>query len=120
LHDGRLEVYKGSYQNYLEQRDQELQLAKENKTAVAAASNGRSEQEEKGLSKNEQRLRAQRLEALEDEIHEKELLLAQVSEALQEASSRQEVDEIRRLSETYGQTEAQLADLLASWEMAHE
>jgi ATP-binding cassette subfamily F protein 3 len=120
LHDGRLEVYKGSYQNYLEQRDQELQLAKENKTAVAAASNGRSEQEEKGLSKNEQRLRAQRLEALEDEIHEKELLLAQVSEALQEASRRQEVDEIRRLSETYGQTEAQLADLLASWEMAHE
>ncbi|MFN2116091.1 MAG: ribosomal protection-like ABC-F family protein [Candidatus Promineifilaceae bacterium] len=120
LHDGRLKVYEGGYQNYLEQRDQELQLVKESKAEAEIASNGRSDQEQKGLSKNEQRLLAQRLEALEDQIHEKELQLAEVSEALQQASRLQEVDEIRRLSEAYAQTEAQLADLLDSWELAHQ
>ncbi|MFL7839768.1 MAG: ribosomal protection-like ABC-F family protein [Candidatus Promineifilaceae bacterium] len=120
LNDGRLKVYEGGYQNYLEQRDQELQLVKESKAEAEIASNGRSDQEQKGLSKNEQRLLAQRLEALEDQIHEKELQLAEVSEALQQASRLQEVDEIRRLSEAYAQTEAQLADLLDSWELAHQ
>jgi ATP-binding cassette subfamily F protein 3 len=120
LRDGQLKVYKGSYQNYLEQRDQELGLAKDSKAEAEAVSNGQPEQEEKRLSKNEQRLLAQRLEALEDEIHEKELQLAEVSEALQEASRRQEVDEIRTLSEAYAETEAELTELLVSWEMAHE
>ena len=120
LRDGRLKVYKGGYQNYLDQRDQEMQLARDNKAGAPAAANGRSEQKEKVLSKNEQRLLAQRLQDLEDAIHEKELQLAQVSEALQEASRRQEVEDIRRLSEAYAETEAQLADLMASWEAAHE
>jgi ATP-binding cassette subfamily F protein 3 len=120
LRDGRLKVYKGGYQNYLEKRDTEMQIARNGKIEAETAPHGRTEQAEKELSKNQQRLLAQRLEALEDEIHEKELQLAEVSEALQEASHRQELDEIRRLSEAYAETEAQLTDLLASWELAHE
>jgi ATP-binding cassette, subfamily F, member 3 len=121
LRDGRLQVYKGGYQNYLEQRDQETQLVKERKAAETGAnSNNQTEETDKGLSKNEQRLLAQRLQALEDEIHEKELQLAEVSAALQEASRLQEVDDIRRLSEAYAETEAQLAELMIDWEAAHE
>jgi hypothetical protein len=32
----------------------------------------------------------------------------------------QEVDDIRRLSEAYAETEARLAELMIDWEAAHE
>ena len=121
LRDGRLKVYKGGYQNYLEQRDQEALFLKESKAAEAApAANGRPGRADRGLSKNERRQQAKRLQALEDEIHEKETQLAEIAEALQEASQRQAVDDIRRLSEAYADMDVQLAELMASWETAHE
>ena len=88
--------------------------------ASSISNNGGPVQAGKKLSKNELRLQAERLQALEDEIHEKEIKLAELSEALQDASHRQDVASIRRLSETYAETEAQLAELLSSWEKAHE
>ena len=122
LRDGRLKVYQGGYHNYLERRDQESQSMKESKARQASSifNNGGPVQADKKLSKNELRLQAERLQALEDEIHEKEIKLAELSEALQDASQRQDVASIRRLSETYAETEAQLAELLSSWEKAHE
>ena len=120
LRDGRLNVYTGGYQNYLQQRDQEMQEIKGNKAAETAASNGRAQEAGAALSKNEQRLLEQRLQALEDEIHRKEQQLAEISAALQDASHQGDVDNIRRFSAEYADLESHLSNLLASWEEAHE
>ncbi len=120
LRDGRLKVYKGGYQNYLQQRDRELQEVKESKTAQTAPSNGRDQEADAALSKNERRLLEQRLRALEDEIHQKEQQLDEITAALQDASHQGDVDNIRRFSDEYAEVEEQLAMLMASWEMAHD
>ena len=120
LRNGRLNVYTGGYQNYLQQRDQEIQEIKDNKAAETAASNGHAQEAGAALSKNEQRLLEQRLQALEEEIHKKEQQLTEISAALQDASHQGDVDNIRRFSAQYADLEAQLANLMASWEAAHE
>jgi ATP-binding cassette subfamily F protein 3 len=120
LRDGRLNVYTGGYQNYLQQRDQEMQEIKGNRATETTASNGRAQEAGAALSKNEQRLLEQRLQALEDEIHRKEQQLAEISAALQDASHQGDVDNIRRFSAEYADLESHLSNLLASWEEAHE
>lgn len=121
LRDGQLKVYQGGYKAYLEQRDRETQVMKEDAAGqLSAASNGSSARADKGLSKNEKRLQAERLQALEDEIHEKENLLAELTEALQEASDRQDVADIRRLGAEYATAEAELAELMSLWETTAE
>lgn len=121
LRDGQLKVYQGGYKAYLEQRDRETQVMKEDAAGqLSAASNGSSARADKGLSKNEKRLQAERLQALEDEIHEKENLLAELTEALQEASDRQDVADIRRLGAEYTTAEAELAELMSLWETTAE
>ncbi len=121
LRDGQLKVYQGGYKAYLERRDHDSEVMKENAAGqIATASNGVSARADKGLSKNEKRLQAERLQALEDKIHEKETLLAELTVALQDASDRQDVDDIRRLGEEYARAEAQLTELMSLWETAAE
>jgi ATP-binding cassette, subfamily F, member 3 len=121
LRDGRLQIYQGGYAAYLEERDRELRIEKESEDeteqlpALGKDNNGQPN----GLSKNERRLRAERIQALEDAIHEKELALETISKALQEASQAQEMDSIRRWSERYGEAEAELAELMSNWEEAN-
>ncbi len=119
LRDGRLQVYQGGYQAYLDQRDHEVKSQKEDRTRQASADSSDASQARK-LSKNEQRLRAQRLQALEEEIHDKEIQIARVTDELQDATRQQDVDAIRRLSEHYAELEAQLAELVSVWETTLE
>jgi hypothetical protein len=72
------------------------------------------------LSKNVLRQRAQRLQEIEDLIHAAETRLARIGQELQKASEKQDVAEIRRISQAYADTEAELADLLEDWELAHD
>ena len=118
LRDGRLQVYQGGYQGYLELRDQEERQEKESR--VEQTDNGREKAQTGQLSKNEQRLRAERLQALEDEIHDQELQLVELTEALQQATQEQDVDGIRSLGQRYAEAEERLAQLMLVWEAAHE
>ncbi len=121
LRDGRLQVYNGGYQTYLVQRDQEgleeqvpiVQPVAEPELLVARPAGPQR-------SKNAQRRHVQRLQDLEDQVHELELELSRLTDELQEATLRQEVEEIMRISQEYGVIETTLADVLVKWEAAHE
>jgi ATP-binding cassette subfamily F protein 3 len=121
IREGHLHVYKAGYQAYLALRHQETMASKEknqiNRAAeVEAPENNNGQQ----LSKNVLRQRAQRLQEIEDLIHAAETRLARIGQELQKASEKQDVAEIRRISQAYADTEAELADLLEDWELAHD
>ncbi len=122
LRDGRLRVYAGSYQEYLAQRSQEAEAARE---AAAQARDSASPPEENGdaprLSKNEQRRREAALAALEQRVHALEARLHAISEALQAATQAQSFDKIQSLSLEYAGAEQELAQRMEEWEkLAHE
>ena len=119
--NGRLRVYSGGYQSYLEVRAQEAETAKEAaaqqrevEKATRTSENGNQ------LSKNEMRRQAEALTQLEARIEEAEGEIAQIGEALQEATTSQSFAKIQTLSEAYATAEAVLESLLEQWEIMHE
>lgn len=121
IRDGRLRVYQGRYQEYLALRQEEVMAAKElardetaDDSALSSSENGQK------LSKNALRRKAERLQEIEDLIHDTETRLERIGEELQGASDRQDIAAIRRISQAYADTESALADLLEEWETAHE
>ncbi|MEJ2748688.1 MAG: ATP-binding cassette domain-containing protein [Anaerolineae bacterium] len=121
LENGRLRVYNGGYQAFIEQRNREREAAKEAAAQARAAAQPESQRNGSGLSKNEQRKRAEALAQLENDITAAEKTLAKLAEDLQTATQAQSFDKIQSLSVEYAAMESQLAQLLAQWEkMTHE
>lgn len=120
--DGRLRVYKGSYQDYLAIRQRELAAAKEAAQMAAQASIEPDKAAQNGgqLSKNEQRRLREELTTLEDEIEATEQAIQQISADLQKATEDQSFDKIQSLSEAYASAEINLEELMNRWEKMHE
>ncbi|MEZ4643082.1 MAG: ABC-F family ATP-binding cassette domain-containing protein [Chloroflexota bacterium] len=121
LRNGRLQVYNMPYQEYLAKRQQELEAAQlaaviERETAVITKQQNGQPQ----LSKNEQRRRAAALHEIEEQITLGEVRLAEISQALQEATQAQAFDKIQSLSIEYTNAEEELDALLSEWETLHE
>jgi ATP-binding cassette subfamily F protein 3 len=121
LADGRLRVYSGGYQNYLNIREQEAEAAKaeaaqarEAEKAASSSDNGSQ------LSKNELRKQAEAMAELESAIETTEAEIVHIGEALQEATTSESFAKIQPLSEAYAAAEAKLAALLEQWETMHE
>jgi ATP-binding cassette, subfamily F, member 3 len=111
--DGRLHVFPGPYQEFLAWRARaKAEMAE---TAVSAPAANRQRNNGQGLSKNEQRLLAQKIEALESEIATAEEYLHQVTEALQAATESQAFDKIQRLSIEYAAAEKRVSRLMEEW-----
>ncbi|MCB0012551.1 MAG: ABC-F family ATP-binding cassette domain-containing protein [Anaerolineales bacterium] len=116
LRDGHLRIYKGSYQDYLAQREADAQALKE---AAQAERQEQVQSNDNGapkLSKNEQRRREEALEKLMLTIENKELAAGAVAEALQVASEAQDFDKIQTLSIEYETLQEELNELIAQWE----
>ena len=121
LADGRLRVYEGGYQTYLTIREQEAEAAKEAAAQAREAEKAaRSSDNGSQPSKNELRRQAEALAEIEHAIEAAEAKIAQIAEALQEATSEESFAKIQSLSEAYAATEDKLANLMAQWEMMHE
>ena len=119
--NGRLRVYSGGYQSYLEVRAQEAETAKEAAAQQREAEKAtRTSENGNQLSKNEMRRQAEALTQLEARIEEAEGEIAQIGEALQEATTSQSFAKIQTLSEAYATAEAILESLLEQWEIMHE
>ncbi len=136
LEEGRLRVFAGSYQAYLEAREAE-QAAGEPEaklTTRAGVSPGTNtppgaglsaatiepmdgSENGRGLSKNEARRRARDVARLEAAIAGGEARLAALAAALQEASAAGQFDTIQSLSLEYEATRAELDGLMAQWEL---
>ncbi len=121
LENGRLQVFNGRYQQFVEQRAQERDQAKEAAAQMRAAAKSRASGKGAGLSKNEQRKRAEALAGVENEIVETEAALAQLGAHLQTATQSQSFDKIQSLSVEYAAMESRLEQLMTQWEtMTHE
>ncbi|MCZ7674483.1 MAG: ABC-F family ATP-binding cassette domain-containing protein [Chloroflexi bacterium] len=123
LDDGRLHVHEGDYQEYLAWREGVTAVLKEEaaQTRAEAKQEALIGQNGSGLSKNEQRKKAEALGALEAEIHEREATLATLSKAMEAATQTDAVDKIQAISIEYAATEAAIEALMEKWEtMAHE
>jgi ATP-binding cassette, subfamily F, member 3 len=114
----RLEVFKGSYQDYLAARANKLPIEK---PEINPASGNGSTEPATRLSKNEQRRRAEALSSLEADIAATEAELTRLGEAMQVAAEAQEYVEFQQLTEEFQATEQKLERLFSEWErLTHE
>jgi ATP-binding cassette subfamily F protein 3 len=120
LEDGRLRVFKGSYQAYLDDRDRQWEEAQ---TAAAKEREGpkkgaKAKQAAQKVSANGQyqKKRAERLKEIEGEISRLETALDELSKQLQRAGEKEAFDKMQRLGLEYTSIEEQLERLLHEWE----
>lgn len=123
LDEARLHVHEGDYQEFLAWREQQTAVIKEE----AAIAREEAKQERliqnngTGLSKNEQRRRAEALAAVETKIHQLEEKLETLTKAMEIATQTESVDKIQAISIEYTTTEQTIEVLMEKWEkMAHE
>ena len=119
LEDGRLEVFKGDYQEFLAEREKMNERKRSENASSRAAIKERSGSSRSNDYAN--RKKAQRLIEVENQIGEAEQLLAHITRRLQEAAEADAFDNIRGLSIEYTGVEEKLEALLKEWEeLAHE
>jgi ATP-binding cassette subfamily F protein 3 len=118
IEDGQLWAFKEGYEAYQAWRAQRQQQ----KHAQRVTSQERMERErEREMQKAAQRAearRARRQAQLEEAIHELEARKAQLESQLAAASAQQQVERVSQLGTEYNQVEAELKELLMTWEDA--
>ncbi|MDJ0755551.1 MAG: ABC-F family ATP-binding cassette domain-containing protein [Ardenticatenaceae bacterium] len=121
LGNGRLEVFGGSYQEYVTAR--EAEKARQKEAAVLQKPQSRSSAPQNGdggLSKNEQRRLAEAIQLIETQIEAAEARLAAVGVELQAASEAQDFAAVQTKSEEFSQLEGELETLMTQWEALFE
>jgi ATP-binding cassette subfamily F protein 3 len=114
IEGGRLRVYKGSYQEYLSQRQQEQAALREQLAEKAA----RRQQERPARKQAEQEERT--LQDVEEDITYLERVLDELEGALTQASADQDLDRVHALGVEYHQVQADLERLMAEWTVLGE
>jgi len=111
LRDGRLQVFKGTYGEYLdaEKVEREASCPPRGSRKVAPAPDDEIDPEGKA------RKRTQTVSALEGRISEVEALLAEYDQRLRQSGESGDLVEIRRVSESYATAQAHLEDLMSEW-----
>jgi ATP-binding cassette subfamily F protein 3 len=114
LEDGRLRVFKGSYQRYVVDRERHLEEArkKDARTSVGKRRQTRTAK----TSKNEAARQAARLAQLEVAIASQEAGLKALTLQLQEASETEAFDNLRSISIEYSAVQSHLEELMLEWE----
>lgn len=116
IRNGRLEVFPGTYQEYLAAREREVQQAKA--AAIQAAQGAKAAAPPLAPRPDrEARKRAERVSALEAQITEVEAALSRCTQELQAAGEAHRYADLGPLSDHYATTQAHLDRLLAEWEV---
>jgi len=113
LRTGKMNVFGGSYSEFLAHRDQEREIVKQK--AITARIASRNGQTGDRRSRNEERKREQEISQKEAEIHALEQKLVQIEAALQDASYAQELTKIQNLTDSYAQTQQALETSMEDW-----
>lgn len=118
VRDQKLDVFHGSYGEFVEARTQKQEAA----TAVSATSRSQDKQNQNGnqrrpdrRSQNEARKRARQLEEMEAKVHQLEKALEIVEAKLQAASDAQDLEKIQKLGEEYTKVQATLDAQMEAW-----
>jgi ATP-binding cassette, subfamily F, member 3 len=114
LEDNRLQVFEGSYEAYVAERQRQAERAK---AEVAADRDGRRRQAaDERRSDSSERRRQKRLEAAEAAIHQLEDEKAALIWRMEQATASSAFDRMQSLSLEYTAVEEQLEELMAEWE----
>jgi ATP-binding cassette subfamily F protein 3 len=114
LEEGRLQVFKGSYENYIADRNRRSEEVDKGKDPSAPVKERPRRQEK--TSKNEAARQAARLSQLEEAIAANEVNLRELTDQLQEASRSDAFDNMRSISIEYTAMQSHLEELLLEWE----
>ncbi|MBI5715660.1 MAG: ABC-F family ATP-binding cassette domain-containing protein [Chloroflexi bacterium] len=125
LEEGKLEVFRGNYHEYVEMKEREDGGAREKreteergkKLEVGSKKGDKDEKvKEKKTAKPsaEERKRAQRVQEIETMIESLEKRLAEIGDEIE--SSGGEANKVRELSEEYATVESELQKHIAEWE----
>ena len=117
LDNGELQIFKGGYQAYLahkmanslEEKDEAGQQVTE--MPAVSSPNGTPQ-----LSKNAQRQRNHTIQRLEKRIYDTEIIMEQISTAIQNATQEGDFDKIQQLGIEYAEMSTQLEAFVAEWE----
>ncbi len=110
---GRLEVFEGTYAEFVGTQQGEVET-----TSKAAVPNGRAKEQPKtsqkkhGLNPHEL---DRRVQALESRIHELETQMARLTADLESASAAGNADKVHALGIAYTRTEADLESVIEEW-----
>jgi ATP-binding cassette subfamily F protein 3 len=113
LRGGRLEVFEGSYSEYVAARADAEAAAKQ--SALEQRAEARRSPNGDRQSKNEARRRERALAEMEQQIHQLETKLAQLEQDLQTASHAQDLARLQQLSDAYRQTQTSLEQSMEEW-----
>ncbi len=114
LRDGRLHVFRGTYQEFLAAREQAARQAKEAATPAPPAPAPAAPAP--GKTGKAARREAETLAALEARISATEAALAECERRLQAAGDAGHYTDLARLGHEYTATQAELDRLVAEWE----
>jgi len=114
LENGQLRVYRGDYDEYLQEKQRQRAASQAESTQRQKLSSP-ARRKERAVRQERER-RAQRAVELEGEIATLEDRLAALTEALAEASATQQLDRVRLLGVEYDQAAQDLEKLMAEWE----
>jgi ATP-binding cassette, subfamily F, member 3 len=115
LRDGRLHIYPGGYAAYLTARQAEQSAATEAR-AEAARQVATTSQPANAAARR--RPESEDVEILVAAIHAQEMRLADLAQAMIDATQAQDWAQVQALDQAYRDHEAQLARLMARWERA--
>jgi ATP-binding cassette subfamily F protein 3 len=120
LGDGQLRVYRGNYDEYLQQKRERQQKRQRRVAGQSESSPGQKPsfpaRHKERKARQEQERRVHRAVELEIEIAALEDCLATLTGDLAEASTAQQLDRVRELGVEYDHTEQNLERLMAEWE----
>lgn len=118
LRQGRLEIFEGSFQEYLESRESEPAPAGGDAVKKDETRKRQAQLEQRRRREQERRARKLREEQqrLEDEIHAAELLVARHEATLSNPDEYGDYNRLLELSEALNAARERLAELLQQWE----
>lgn len=107
LKEGQLQVFHGSYRQYILQKS--VLTAQVRQVILAPKPLARD-------NSRETRKLQQALSRLEGRIHEKEQALQRLSKALQKPSTNQPYEKLHAISRAYAQAQSEMEELMEEWE----
>ncbi len=114
VNEGRLEVFQGSWSEYVEWREKAKEEAGRRKEQEEEQKPVRSQKSEVRSQKSQERKRAARLADLEAAIEALERRQAELTQDLETAGA--DIARVRELGQEYAEVENELALKLAEWE----
>ena len=113
VNPGEMQVFNGTYQEYLTAREKQREADTAASSSKPAQNGGKTSEKKHGL--NPYQLK-QRLDEIEATIHTLEAQLQTLTADIETASAQGNAERVRELGEAYTQTEADLQAAMQDWE----